>query len=294
MTTRRKFLTTAAAGATLEEADALFDARGDSSRNGKTIDEKAANAAAALDMYKELLTTETDTFTRAYIGGQIGRSYVFIGDFILPKDDETTFRGFNRKAWFDDCFSYIDIISPENLGVRTQTWHYTKAACIAFSSELAGLLEKLANSAYFEEGGDQDIMYNGIAIGVEYQGGAILRTLSGVRSNPLAVAIGVGDFNEALDSAQTALDVANSSEYDRNSTIGLDYCDNYRYKAAALIELERTDEALDTLLDAFDYFGVEGDAGDFEVLFPPAGLAIDTEVCVERIFELAADKGLSL
>ena len=272
--------------ASIEEADALWDIRGESYNKGGTIEEKAANVIAAQNMYKELIATETDVFQKIYMGGQVARAYHFIIDYVMPLDESVYMNGKNRKDYADECFDYMDVIGPDKVG-RNQPYHYGKLMCKAYSAQLAGLFEKLAGTKYFEEGGPDDLLYTGLALGDEFQGGGILRTVSQVRSNPLAVAIGQGDMGEALEAAENALAISESSEYDRFGNTGPDYCDNWLSKIYVLVALEDWAAAENTMIDTLDYFWVEGGADDFEILVNPKGLEIDTQVCVSEIFEIA-------
>ena len=286
-------LTTAASAASWDKADALYDARGAHYRSGNTLEEQAANARAGIAMYKELLATETNTFRRIYAGGQIAGLYYYITDYLMPMDRSVRLDGKNRKDWADECFDFMDVIAPEKVGPN-QPYYLGKVMCLALSAQLAGILEQLGNMKYFEEGSPDDLIYTGMDVGYEFQGGGLLRTIANVRADPLAVAVGAGDLDEALWAAKTALAIEESSEFDRFGNTGPSWCDNWLTLAEVQVARQERVAARNTILDALDLFWVEGGAQDFEILAPVPGLEIDTLICVERMFQLAEDTGLGI
>ena len=283
----------AAHGATLEEADALFERRGEEYLNkSKSFEERAKIAQDAMAMYQELLPGTTGS-ERAYIGSKISRLYIYIGDYLISKSEKS-----KRRDHFKACQDFIvQEMSPELLGEdNLQPYYYQLASCWAFKLEMSNVLVQLR-----EKGGLERLVYEGTAYagGTDYLAGGIHRSLAGVRSSKAAIAIGAGDVVEARDEALAALETIENSKYNNYSIAGTLYCDNYRYLADAYVadpnsSIYSKDEATNVLLNAFDALEVSGSADDFEIGYKVPGAEVDNLVCVERLFAAAAQHGLEL
>ena len=287
------WIATPLAAVSWEEANDLYDRRGEAYKEGATLAEKAANIKAAMDMYKELMETETDPFQRIYGGGAIAGTYYYISEILMPKNRTTRYLGKTRPEWATECFEYMEIIGPERMPPN-QPYFLGKLACLTIRMEQAGLVEQLASFRYFQEGSRDDLFYRALELGYEFFGGGILRVAARVRSNPAAVAIGLGDFDLALQYARMAVELEETSEFDRFDNNGGDYCDNHLTLAKVFIAMDKPDQARDVMLGTLDRFWVEGNAEDFVILQEPKGLEFDTVVCIEALFEIAEDNGFDL
>ena len=274
-----------------ELADALYEKRGELYLNKDlSFDERAANANHAIDAYKEILP-QTSGAARAYIGSKIARSYLYIGDYLMPKSDRAP-----RREYFAACQKFIetemnaDKVGSENL----QPYYYLLSSCWAFKLEMSNVFIQLR-----EKGALEANIYTGLryANGNDYLGGAIRRSLAGIRSSRAAIAIGAGNVEESLAEASAALETPENTLFNNHPLSGSDYCENYRYKAEAFVAdpnsaIYSLDDATETLEEAFSYFGVEGDYDSYEIKGLPAGFEVDTIVCVERLMNFVRDNGI--
>lgn len=283
--------------ASLEEADALFEKRGELFRDqAKSYEERAEYTKAALRIYKELLPA-TSGGERAAIGAKITRAYIYLGDALLDEND----RG-ERRPIFKECQSFVEEelneakVGPDHL----QPYYYGRAACWAFrlkaSSKLVQLAERKALENFAYEGAD----YLG---GAEYFGGGIYRTIAGIRASRSAIGIGAGNVEEALEYAERALETPENDLYNElpsgAALSGAQYCENYRYKAQALMHdrsspIYSPEEATAVILQAIDEFGVVGTKDSFEVTNAPEGLGPDTLLCMDKIFQFVDEFNLDI
>lgn len=275
-------------------ADALFNQRGEmfDSKQG-SFDDRAKIAYDAIAAYKEVLPFANGK-DRAYIASKVARSYIYIGDYLIPKSEPR-----NRYEVFDECMKFIESdMKIDQIGDNLQPYYYSKAACWAFRLEVSNVLVKLREKGQLEK-----LVYEGVSYGGgnDYMGGAIYRSLAAIRSSKAAIAIGAGNTVEAESAALEAIDTPENSLFNDYPLAGEDYCDNYRYLARAYIydsgsDNYDPDEAAGAIEMAFSQFGVDIDSnsGAVTVDNAPEGFEVDTKLCVARLVDMAKEYDLDV
>ena len=215
--------------------------------------------------------------------------YIFEGDYLYEKE------GVDKKAryrLFSQCLDWIDFLSPERIGRKTQVYYMGVNACRAWKVEVGGVPDALSLPKYF--GGAMDTLYRGLELGGEYLGGGLYRSGAAVMVNPGTKIIGLYKPEEALKFMQAAL-AAGKDPLDENSHLGEDYCENYLYKIKALIELKNMAAASETLDEAVFWFGLDLLSDPVKVELAPLGLEAESLVCARRLKDLVRKTdGLSL
>lgn len=272
-------------------ADALFNERGDLyTSKDKTREERAAKANEAIDIYKSVLGSATGA-DRAYIASKIARSYIYVGDALIPKSDKTV-----RRDYFKNCQAFVeDEMAPAKIGSENlQPYYYLLASCWAFKLEMSNVLVQLR-----EKGQVEKLVYEGTksSLGNDYLGGGIYRSLSGIRSSRAAIAIGAGDVVEAVEAVEAALETPENSLFNDKPIAGKDFCGNYRFRAEAFLadrksDIYSEDDSIESIENAFANFQVEGDLDDFTIGYAPEGFEVDTRICIERLVQFAKENNL--
>ena len=258
----------------LDTLDTEFD-----STRAKALETNNPSMVKSLrDKYRSIAATATGK-DKIRAAARMGRLYIFEGDILTPRSTPAA-----RKAVFDECIEAMDVIKPGNGVGENQPYYYLKISCLSFMAEVGSLKDKLAAKAYY--GGSKDLFFKGVKQGTEYQGGGIYRSAAGVMSNPLARLVGLYKPEQAVAYANTALE-SDPHWLDTEELTGDLFCENYRYKLEALKVQGKTAEAMSTLQDALETFGIVFNGSGVEKIeFSPETLIPETKVCAQRLFNL--------
>jgi hypothetical protein len=250
--------TTHVSAADFTAANAMFDQR------QKGFDHYEDTVKAYSDLVKAGNLTVDELF---FAVAQMNRMHILYGDYVLRnfvKDEykasldlaswtkETNNLGAARKRTFDQCLQSANLISVDAPDLKTlyasdsgkykAQFYYWRMACLALKIEASNVKGPLLV-------GDLIAAFNpSLALNDKtFEGGGVLRSLSGVKANPLAVVFGISDKQGALDiliganSKILELPKHPADVYERG---GRQFFNNYRYIARAFLANQNKADAL--------------------------------------------------
>lgn len=253
-------ITPALSAADFSAADALYDQR----------HKGFSQYQAAVKAYGDLITagnlSDDELF---YAVAQSNRLHIMYGDLVLrsfdAKDFKTTLPAAEMKPWetetadltaarqktFDRCLSAVEHINPSHsslkdiyagdAGIYLAQYYYWSIACLALRVEVTPLKDgpkQFADKL-------KDMMVPALALSNKtFEGGGIIRSLAGVKSNLAAAAFSLYAPEEAVTllvqfddkkkvkkMTQLFIDAHPQDPYDRSGDL---FFGNYRYIARAL------------------------------------------------------------
>lgn len=253
------FFAVQANAADFTSANAMFDQR----------QKGFAHYEATVKAYSDLVKAGNLTVDELFFAvAQMNRMHILYGDYVLRnfvKDeykasldlaawtDETNNLNAARKRTFDQCLQSANLISVDAPDLKTlyandsgkykAQYYYWRMACLALKIEASNVIERPLLV------GDLIAAFNpSLALNDKtFEGGGVLRSLSGVKANPLAVVFGISDKQGALDiliganSKILELPKHPADVYNRG---GRKFFNNYRYIARAFLANQNKADAL--------------------------------------------------
>lgn len=246
--------------ASFDEADELFDRRGE----GSEIIEKATRT------YENLLKTNLPQEDVIYAVEQIGKLQSLRGQMI----PEAQIR--KRKPFFARCLEAAEKIAPSKLsGEETPEYYFWFGSCKAQLSEAAGVTESLARSKEVHK-----ILLAGMEVDPTYHGGGFQRILGGMYSKlpPINPFGPNGNLKEAVKVLEASIKSPSyEAEIDPAYGTGNYYFETYFLLAEVYIKLGEKELARKTIDTAVKRI----DKGDFSPYRKP-----ETELARQRLMEL--------
>ncbi len=249
-------LGSAASAADFTTADQLFDGR----QTGYTHYQAAVNEYTNIIRAGSLSTDEL-----FYAVSQINRLHLLYGDLVLrsfAKDEYST--SVDLSAWkpsgnvdkarqdtFDTCVANTELLNVDNANLKSvyandtglykAQYYYWHLACLALRAEASSIIDRIKYVKELEKSINPALSLTNKT----YEGGGVLRPISGVYSNLLALPFGLYKPGVALDllvSTNKILDFA-AHPQDPYGRSGSFFFGNYRYIARAFAANNKNAEA---------------------------------------------------
>lgn len=234
-------VSTAASALSFEQADELFDRRGEST---EIIDQAAA-------MYESLLNQGLTTDDAIYATEQIAKLQTLRAQMI-PKSAIS-----ERKPFLQRCLEASENISPKRIQEEVAEYYYWRASCLAQHAEASGITASLRRAKDIRE-----ILLRGRELDRTYQGGGFDRILGAMYSklpsiNPFGPA---GDLDLSLSTLAASVNSpAHETELDPAYGTGNYYFETYYLIAEAWIKKGDREKARRVIDQAI----IRIDRGDF-------------------------------